>query len=196
MKTFVLSAVIIAGCVSSTLTYGLEIGDKAPAFSLPGTDGKTHALADSADAKATVIVITCNHCPVAKAYEQRLIQVAKDYTPKQVAFVAINPNDDKAYPADSFEEMKKRASDKGYPFPYLRDADSSVARAYGAKVTPHVFVADSKGVVQYIGRIDDSMDEAKIKRQDLREALDDILAGEDVEVNSTKAFGCSIKWAS
>ena len=185
--------VALAGAVAA---QAVEIGQKAPAFSLPGTDGKTHSLADFEGKKAVVVVVTCNHCPVAKAYEDRIIQIAKDYAPKGVALVGINPNDDTTYPEDSFEKMKQRATAKSYPFPYLRDADSSVARAYGAKVTPHVYVVDPEGVVRYIGRIDDSMDTDKVKRQDLREALDDLLAGEAVEVANTKAFGCSIKWKS
>lgn len=181
---------------SSSIVSAVEIGQKAPAFSLPGTDGKTHSLADFSGKKATVVVITCNHCPVAKAYEDRLVQVAKDYLPKGVAFAAINPNDDTRYPEDSFEKMKERAAQKNFPFPYLRDADSSVARAYKATVTPHIYVADADHVVRYIGRIDDNQDTGKVKRHDLREALDNILAGQAVEVPSTKAFGCSIKWKS
>lgn len=180
--------------LSFSLAGAVEVGQKAPDFSLPGTDGKTHNLADLAGKKAVVIIFSCHHCPVVKAYEDRMIRIARDYLPKDVAFVAINPNDETRYPEARIEDMKRRAEEKKYPFPYLKNADSSVARAYAATVTPHVYVADSKLIVRYIGRIDDSRDPEKVERHDLREALDDLLAGNPVRVPTTKAFGCTIKW--
>jgi peroxiredoxin len=194
MKLLGTMSIVVSLLTAATFADAVDVGEKAPPFSLKGTDGETHSLADFAGKKHVVVVFTCNHCPVAKAYEDRLIQITKDYAPKDVVFLAVNPNDATKYPEDSFDEMKKRAAAKSYPFAYLRDADSSVAKAYGAKVTPHVYVVDTKGVVRYVGRIDDNMDTGKVKQNDLREALDSLLAGEKIEVANTKAFGCSIKW--
>ncbi|MBI4051739.1 MAG: thioredoxin family protein [Elusimicrobia bacterium] len=121
----------------------LKIGDKAPDFFLKGVDGKTYSLKNFSSAKALVVVFSCNHCPYVQAYEDRMIQIQKDYAGKGVQFILINSNEDKNYPEDSFENMVKRSNEKQYPFPYLRDASQQTAKTYGATHTPHLFVFDS-----------------------------------------------------
>jgi peroxiredoxin len=172
----------------------LEPGTKAPSFSLKGIDGKVHSLPELKGEKATVVVFTCNHCPFAKAYEDRLIGLAKAYASQGVRFVAINPNDPKVQPQDGLEEMIARAKEKGLPYPYLVDDTQEIAKAYGAQVTPHVFVLDAEGVLRYRGRVDDSAKEGEVKSRDLRDALDALVAGKPVPVPATKAFGCGVKW--
>ncbi len=182
----------------------LAIGAKAPDFQLPGVDGKTYSLADFADAKVLVVAFTCNHCPTAQAYEPRFIQFADDYRKKGVAFVAISPNDDKALRldelgytdlGDSFEDMKIRARDHNYNFPYLYDGDTqATSLAYGALATPHVFVFDSDRHLRYAGRFDDS-DVKEVQSPDVVNAVEAILAGNPVPVETTRVFGCSTKWS-
>lgn len=172
----------------------LAVGADAPRFSLlNAADGKYVAF-DPAKSGLSVVIFTCNHCPYAKAFEPRIIELAKRYAPKGVAFLAVNPNDDVAYPEETMELMKARATSKGYPFPYLKDTDSTVAASYGARVTPHVFVVDSRGKIRYRGYVDDSAKAEERTHTGLTEALDAILAGSAVKTASTKAFGCSIKW--
>ena len=184
----------------------LAIGSKAPDFHLPGTDGKTYSLASFAKSKILVVVFTCNHCPTAQAYEERIIQLVKDYSPMGVAFVAINPNDPNAIRldelgytdmSDSFEEMKKRAKQKHFNFPYLFDGKTqSTAKAYGPVATPHVFIFDRERKLRYQGRIDDVEKPSKTPNvQDTRNALDALLNKQELTETSTKVFGCSIKWA-
>ena len=174
----------------------LPIGADGPKFSnLPGTDGNHYGLESFKDAKAVVISFTCNHCPYAKAYEDRFIALAREYGPRGVAFVAVNPNDEVTYPDDSFENMKVRAADKRFPFPYLRDASQQTARAYGAVCTPHLFVLDGHRKLAYEGRIDDNWKSPDaVKSRDLKDALDDLLGGKPVRVPNTSPMGCSIKW--
>lgn len=182
----------------------LAIGAAAPDFKLPGVDGKDWALADFAEAKALVVVFTCNHCPTAQAYEERLKKIAEDYKAKGVAVVAISPNDPKSVRldelgytdlGDSFDDMKVRAKDAAFNFLYLYDGDSEVvSRAYGPTVTPHTFVFDATRKLRYVGRIDDSERASLVKTQDLRAALDAILAGRAPDPAQTPAFGCSVKW--
>jgi len=173
----------------------LEIGKPAPTFKLPGVDGKTYALKDLLKKnKAVVVVFMANHCPVAKAYQDRLIQLQKDYKNKGVQVVAISSNDASAYPADSFENMKKRAKEKKYNFPYLYDESQEVARAFRATCTPHSFLINSKGVLVYRGAIDNSQNPKKVTKRYLRDAIDAVLAGKPVPTPTTKQFGCSIKW--
>jgi len=184
----------------------LPIGAPAPAFSLPATDGKTYTLASFSKADVLVIVFTCNHCPTAQAYEDRIIQLAKDYSSKNVAVVAIMPNspssinlDELGYTdmGDSFEEMKLRAKEKKFNFPYLYDGENEkVSLAYGPVATPHVFIFDNKRILRYSGRIDDMEKPTKTPtEQNARKAIDELLAGKPVSVPTTKVFGCSIKWA-
>ena len=173
----------------------LAIGAQGAAFTLKGTDGKTHSLESVAGEKGTAVIFTCNECPYAKGYENRLIALAKDYQAKGVGFVAINSNDPKIVPGDGFESMVKRAKDKELPYPYLFDETQEIAQAYGARVTPHVFLLDAKGKLVYRGRVDDSLEEGKIKDRDFSAALEAVVAGKPVQVAETKAFGCGVKYA-
>nr|BAL57298.1 peroxiredoxin [uncultured Bacteroidetes bacterium] len=177
---------------------GVKVGDKAPAFSLKNVDGRTVSLADYAKEKGVIVVFTCNHCPYAKKYEERIIQLHKDLAPKGFPVVAINPNAPEIVPEDSYEAMQKRAREKKYPFVYLFDETQGVARAYGATKTPHVFLLKREGdafVVAYIGAIDDSPTDPKgVKKAYVREAVEAILAGKPVPVAETRAIGCSVKY--
>lgn len=172
----------------------LEIGKTAPEFSLPGTDGKTYTFKDVAGEKGTVVVFTCNHCPYAVAYQQRLIDMTAKYKPQGISVVAISSNDAKAYPDDSFDQMKVRADSMKYNFPYLYDESQAVALQYGPKVTPHIFLFDAKHSLAYRGRIDDSAKEQEVKKRELNEAMDALVGGKAVPTASTTAFGCSVKW--
>ncbi|MDG7008482.1 MAG: thioredoxin family protein [Nitrososphaerota archaeon] len=174
----------------------LGLGAPAPDFNLPGVDGKSHSLGSFKDKPVLVVIFSCNHCPYVKAYEDRMVSIQRDYAAKGVQFVAINSNDDKAYPEDSFPEMVKRAREKGFNFPYLRDESQKVVEAYGGVCTPHVFAFDRNRKLRYRGRIDDSKEESKVATNDLRNALDDLVAGRAVQVPDTRPFGCSIKWYS
>jgi peroxiredoxin len=184
----------------------LEIGARAPDFNLPGVDGKRHRLAEYDMAKILVIVFTCNHCPTAQAYEERLKKLAADYKDKGVALVAISPNDPQAVRldelgytdlSDSLAEMQVRAKDKSFNFPYLYDGDKqAVSRAYGPTATPHVFVFDSERKLRYAGRVDDNERKpAEVKSRDARNAVEALLAGKAVPVEKTQTVGCSIKWS-
>jgi peroxiredoxin len=175
--------------------FTIEIGKRAPAFSLKGVDGKTYSLKDYAEKKAIVVVFTCNHCPAAIAAEDRLIQLQKDYAAKGAQIIAINSNEDQGHPLDSFEHMVARAAEKGFNFPYLRDQTQKAAKAYGAQRTPHTFVLNEARKVVYTGRVNDSIEDAKaVTRHDLREALDETLAGKPVSVPVTQPVGCNVKW--
>lgn len=183
----------------------LEIGGSAPDFNLPGTDGKNHKLADYAKAKVLVIVFTCNHCPTAQAYEARIKRLTADYKNKGVALIAISSNDPKAVRldelgysdmGDSLEDMKIRAKQMRYNFPYLYDGRTQkVSRAYGPVTTPHVFIFDKARKLRFVGRIDDSEKPKRVKVRDTRNAIEALLAGKEVAVKKTRTIGCSIKWA-
>ncbi len=184
----------------------LEIGAKAPDFNLPGVDGKNYKLSTFAKANILVVIFTCNHCPTAQAYEERMKKLVTDYKNKGVAVVAISPNDPKAVRldelgysdvSDSLEEMKFRAKDKKFNFPYLYDGDiQKVSRAYGPATTPHVFIFDKERKLRYVGRIDDSEKPKRVTSRDSRNAIDALLAGKEVPVKKTRTFGCSIKWSN
>jgi peroxiredoxin len=176
-----------------TTVTGISIGDTAPTFELPDTDGNPHALADEG-AKATVVVFTCNHCPYALAWHDRIVAAARDYADRGVRFLAINSNDAERYPADSFEAMKKRVNKEDWPLPYLRDESQEVARAFGAKTTPDVFVIDAKGKLRYRGAPDGDYNDPSQNATWLREALDALLAGGEPDQAETEPVGCSIKW--
>jgi peroxiredoxin len=180
----------VAGCAQAQ--NKLKIGDPAPTWSdLVGVDDAKHSLADYKDAKLLVLVFTCNHCPVAVAYQDRLIAIQKDYKDKGVQVVAVNVNN---IAEDKLDKMKVRAKEKGFNFPYLYDPTQKIGRDYGATHTPHVFLLDKDRKLAYTGRIDDNQNPAKVKKQDLRAALDALLAGEKPPVTVTKQFGCTIKW--
>ena len=172
----------------------LEVGAKAPAFELVNAvDGRPVAFAPG-DGRLSVIVFTCNQCPYAKAFEPRLIALGNEYAKKGVVFYAIDSNDDAVYPVETMGEMKSRATSRHYPYPYLKDGESKVAREYGARVTPHVFVVDEKGIVRYRGYVDDSTKAAERQHTGLTDALNELIAGKEVKVSATKAFGCTIKF--
>src|SRR3954463_11688010 len=183
----------------------LPIGSPAPDFRLPGVDGKTYSLKDFADAKVLVVIFNCNHCPTAQAYEARIAKLHEEMKDKGVAVVVVSPNDPAALRldelgytdvSDSFEDMKYRAKDHKFAYPYLYDGDTQeMSKAYGALATPHVFVFDADRKLRYNGRFDDS-DVKTVKSHDARNAVDALLAGKPVPVEKTKVFGCSTKWAS
>lgn len=183
----------------------LAIGAAAPDFSLRGTDGKTYTLSSFKKANLLVVVFTCNHCPTAQAYEERIKQLTKDYAPKGVAVVAIMPNDPTSVRldelgytdmSDTFEEMQLRAKQQQFNFPYLYDGSTqAIAKAYGCAATPHVFIFDKARLLRYQGRIDNVEKPTKTPTQfDTRNALDALLQNQPVAVTTTKVFGCSIKW--
>jgi peroxiredoxin len=170
----------------------IAIGDKAPEFELPDTEGQTWSSSD--DAGAAVVVFTCNHCPYALAWHDRIAQAARDYTDRGVRFLAINSNDAGRYPRDSYEAMRARVAAEDWPMPYLHDAAQTVARAYGAKTTPDVFVLDSSHTLRYRGAPDADYDDPRQRAAWLRDALDAVLAGREPSRAESKPVGCSIKW--
>jgi peroxiredoxin len=182
----------------------LEIGAPAPAFDLPAVDGKSYKLSDFKDARVLAVLFTCNHCPTAQAYEDRIKQLHADYKDKGVALVAITPNDPLAVRldelgytdlSDSFEETKIRAKQREFTFPYLYDGDTqAVSRAFGVLATPHVFIFDQERKLRYQGRIDDA-EVKQVKSHDARNAIDALLAGKPVPTEKTNVFGCSTKWS-
>jgi peroxiredoxin len=176
-------AALVAG---SAVAAEIEIGEKGPAFQAKGVDGKEYSLASTKGAKATVLCFTCNQCPVAVAYEDRFIEFQKKYGDKGVKFIAINVNT-----SEDLAAMKERAEEKGFNFPYAYDESGDAARAYGARVTPHLFLLDDKGVVVYRGSFDDKQNNPKTPH--LENAVNAVLAGETPGVASTNAFGCGIK---
>lgn len=183
----------------------LEIGQPAPPFELPGIDDKNYTLESFSDAKLLAIVFTCNHCPTAQAYEERIKQLVIDYKDSGVAVVAISPNDETSVRLDelgysdlndSLEEMKIRANDMAFNFPYLYDGKTQEAsKAYGPVATPHVFIFDEERILRYSGRIDDKEKIGAATIHDTRNAIEALLKGETPPVEKTKTFGCSIKWA-
>jgi len=170
------------------------LGTSAIYFQLRGVDRQTHSLNRFSDKKALVVIFSCNHCPYVQAYEDRMVQTQKDYSAKGVTLVAINSNDDSGYPEDSYPNMIKRAKDRGFNFPYLRDNTQDIAKKYGAICTPHVFAFDQQRRLQYKGRIDDNRNPESVKTKDLRDALDAMLVGRKPSVQETRPFGCSVKW--
>lgn len=177
------------------MAFTLQIGQKAPDFNLPGVDGKMYSLASFKDAKILVVVFSCNHCPYVIGSEDRMNRFYADYSPRGVAMVAINSNETKDHPTDSFEHMVQRAREKGFKFPYLRDETQEVARAYGALRTPHFYVFDEQRVLRYTGRMDDNpRNPGMEKTHELRDAVDALLAGRKPPVEVTNPIGCNIKW--
>lgn len=182
----------------------LAIGAQAPDFCLPGIDGQTHCLKEYGESQILVVAFTCNHCPTAQLYEQRIRRLAADYQDKGVALVAIEPNnpnavrlDEMGYTdvGDSFEDMKTRAAYRQFNFPYLYDGETqSVSRAFGPSATPHVFIFDAQRKLRYQGRVDNNPREALVTTRDAREAIDALLAGKPVALAKTPSVGCSTKW--
>ncbi|PZS13938.1 MAG: thioredoxin family protein [Solirubrobacterales bacterium] len=173
----------------------IAIGAQAPSFELPDTDGASW-MPQAAGAPVTVIVFTCNHCPYALAWHDRIASAARDYAQRGVRFLAINANDADRYPRDSIDAMRERVASEDWPMPYLHDASQEVARAYDAKTTPDVFVLDSTGRLRYRGAPDADHDDPGQNAVWLRDALDAVLAGHEPARAETKPVGCSIKWKS
>jgi peroxiredoxin len=181
------------------MAFTLQLGQPAPTFDLPGTDGKQHSLADFDGAKVGVVVFSCNHCPYVIGSENRMIAFARQYAPRGVTMVAINSNETENHPADSFEHMVERAREKQFPFAYVRDDTQDVARAYGALRTPHyyAFTKDGSGrwVLRYTGRMDDNPRTPGAETtHELADAVEDLLAGRQVRVPVTNPIGCNVKW--
>ena len=211
LKVIFLLNILVIGMLNFCYAFSMEehktlaIGEQAPDFKLPAVDGKTYTLASFSNSKILVIIFTCNHCPTAQAYEDRIIKLTAEYSGKGVAFAAIMPNDPKSITlseldytdlSDSFEEMKMRAKEKQFNFPYLYDGDTQAASMkYGPAVTPHVFIFDETRRLRFQGRIDDVENPAKTpKHFDTRNAIEALLANKEVATPTTKVFGCSTKW--
>ena len=205
---FVLFAVLAALAVPSFAAEGpvtLATGAPAPDFDLPGTDGQRYSLASFEDSEVLVLIFTANHCPTAQAYEERILKLHADYEDRGVQIVLVSPNDplavrldEQSYSdlGDTLEDMKIRGQDQGFTFPYLYDGETQkMSREYGPTATPHVFVFDEERKLRFVGRIDDNEDPSKATTTDTRDAIEAVLAGEPVKVETTKVFGCSIKWA-
>jgi peroxiredoxin len=187
-----------ATAFKQTETPGYQIGDVATDFNLRNVDGKMVKLADFKKAKGFIVVFTCNHCPFSQAYEQRIINLHNKYAAKGYPVIAINPNDAKREPEDSYAKMQELAKAKKYPFVYLHDENQQIAKTYGATRTPHVYVVQKTKVgntVQYIGAIDDNYeDEKQVKEKYVEVAVNALLNGKAVAKTNTKAIGCTIKW--
>ena len=194
MKRIGFFALLMGVLMSFTNPTGYKVGDKATDFKLKSVDNKMYSMADYKDAKGFIVVFTCNHCPFAVKYEDRIIDLAKRYKSKGYVLLAINPNDPAAQPEDSFELMQKRAKEKKFTFPYLFDEGQKIYPQYGATKTPHVFLLDKNLVVKYIGAIDDNVEDAtQVKEKYLENAIAALEKGEEPTPNTTKAIGCTIK---
>jgi peroxiredoxin len=176
-------------------TKTLKIGSKIPYFKLKGVDEKDYSLDSFAGKKLLVVIFSCNHCPYVQAYEDRIKEIQREFETKGLAVAAVNSNDDSQYPDDSFENMKKRAGEKHFNFPYLRDEDQSLAKAFDASHTPEIFLFDQERKLVYHGKIDDNWkDEKAVKNRYLREAIVELLDGEEISIPETFSIGCTIKW--
>lgn len=194
---FGLFAVMSSFTVSRFYNDGYAVGDKATDFKLKNIDGKMVSLSDYKDVKGYLVIFTCNSCPYAVAYEDRIIALDKKYKEMGVPVIAINPNNPQVQPKDSFEEMKQRAAEKGFTFPYLLDDGQKIFPQYGAKRTPHCFLLEKTNegnIVRYIGAIDDNyQDAASVETTYVANAIEAMLDGKEIDVKNTKAIGCSIK---
>ena len=176
-------------------TFRLHAGDPAPEFVLPGVDGRTYRLADFADDPFLLVVFWCNHCPYVQAWEGRMIELGRRYLERGVRTLLINANDARAYPEDGFPSMARRAQAKKYPFPYLHDESQEVARAYGALVTPHPMLFDSRRRLLFQGRIDNDHQHAeRVTDRYLERALEQAVAGAPVRPSELPVLGCTVKW--
>lgn len=200
LVTGVLAVVAILFINASRPLPGYKIGDNASDFKLPNIDGKKVSMADYPDAKGFIVIFTCNTCPYAKAYESRIIDLDKKYADKGFPVIAINPNDLEKQPGDSMDKMKKRAKDKGYTFPYLRDDSQQVAKAFGATKTPHTYVlnkSEDRYTVEFIGAIDNSAnDPSDVSETYVEDAVNALLGGSRPTRTEARAIGCTIKWKS
>jgi peroxiredoxin len=193
-NAIVCAAVLLAA--GPAFAESLKLGDKAPqaAVKMKNVDGREVSITDVAGKSGTLVIFSCNHCPFVKAWETRIAEIGNAYMDKGFGVIAINPNDPAAYAEDSFEEMQKRAQKLGFKFPYVVDATSDVARAFGATKTPEAFLFDKDGKLVYHGAIDDSKSGRDIEKQYLRDALEALLAGKDVPMAESKFMGCSVKF--
>ena len=200
MIVFLSITAIIAATTPTGNKNGYKPGEAAADFSLKNVDGKMVSLSDYKTAKGYIIVFTCNHCPFSVKYEDRIIALHKKYAPQGYPVVAINPNDENKQPEDSYEGMKERAKEKGFPFAYLHDKSQKIARAYGAARTPHVYLLNKESgklVVKYVGAIDDNPHmPGAVEEKYLEKAISEVQAGKTVTDKETKAIGCTIKWAN
>jgi peroxiredoxin len=196
-----LSLILLSVMLSTTvaLAGGYKIGDKANDFKLKNVDGSMVSMADYEDAKGFIVVFTCNHCPMSKKYEGRILELDKKYKDLGYPVIAINPNDDKIQPADSYDKMVELAEKHEYTFPYLHDDSQDVARDFGATRTPHVYILQKEKknlVVQYIGAIDNNSKSADLADEKyVEDAVDALLEGKEVPITYTSAIGCTIKWS-
>lgn len=193
--------ILTVATIATAFTFsinGYEPGSEAADFKLKNINGSMVSMADFKDAKGYIIVFTCNHCPYAMKYEDRIIALDKKYKSQGYPVIAINPNDTVNYPDDAFGEMVKRSKEKGFTFPYLIDETQQTAKNFGAIKTPHVYIIkkeSDKLIVKYIGAIDDNYDDAsKVTKKYVESAMEELLKGAEVSVKSTKAIGCGIKW--
>ena len=197
MKTVLMTLLLLAATASLTQAQGYNVGDKATDFKLKNVDGKFVSMADYADAKGFIVIFTCNHCPYAVAYEDRMIAIDKKFKAKGFPMIAINPNDPEIAPADSYEKMQERSKEKGFTFPYLFDDGQKVYPVYGATRTPHVYLLERQDedlVVAYIGAIDDNYQDVNaVEDKYLENAIEALLAGKKPAPDFTRAIGCTIK---
>jgi len=177
------------------MAFTLQIGEKAPDFQVPATDGKTYRLADFGDAKVLVVFFTCNHCPYVIGSDEVTRATVDRFRPRGVAFIGINANSEHTHPDDDFPHMVERMRQHGFPWVYARDESQEVARAYGALRTPHFYVFDGERRLVYTGRgVDNPRHTAEMTVNDLDRALEDILAGRPVRTPATNPIGCNVKW--
>ncbi len=176
-------------------TNKLKIDSSLPQFNLPGTDNRFYSSTGFADKKILIVIFSCNHCPYVQAYEERIKNLQNKFKDKEVQIVAISSNDDSKYPEDSFDEMKKRADEKSFNFPYLKDETQEIAKAFGASHTPQIFLFNSERKLKYEGKIDDNWQEPdRVQNHYLRDAILEVLEGKDVSIPETFSIGCTIKW--
>ncbi|MFN8299760.1 MAG: thioredoxin family protein [Chitinophagales bacterium] len=198
MKNIAFVLTLCVALVAFKPEGGYKVGDKATDFKLKNVDGKMVSLADYSTAKGFIVIFTCNHCPFSKKYEDRIVALDKAYKEKGYPVIAINSNDAAQNEEDSYQNMRVRAREKQFSFPYLHDETQEMAKTYGATRTPHVFILQKEAgslIVKYIGAIDDNSDDtAAVKEKYAEKALDNLIAGKAVETTTTKAIGCTIKW--
>jgi peroxiredoxin len=195
LSLLTLALALVAMSFTGNNSGGYRVGDTAIDFKLKNVDGKMVSLAGIKDAKGYIVVFTCNACPYAKAYEDRIIELHNKYAPLGYPVVAINPNDKDVQPADSYDKMKERAKEKKIPYSYVYDETQEIAKTYGATRTPHVYVLDKNRVVRYIGAIDDNSESpSDVKEKYVENAVDALRNDKEVSTKETKAVGCGIKW--
>ncbi len=200
MRKHILLSVLGIGLVFGAFAQGsgYAVGDEARDFNLPDVNGKQVSLAGIEGAKGAIVIFSCNTCPYVVAYEDRMIALHEQFAPLGYPVIAINSNDDQVSPGDSFEEMKKRAKDKNFPFPYLYDKSQDVIKAYGGNRTPHVYLLNKengKYIVKYIGAIDNNYQRPEaVTERYVEKAVGEVMQGKKVSNDNTKAIGCTIKW--